>query len=102
MDDLRRRIVEDLSGLLEGELRCDPLSVSMYASDGSLYQIAPLGVAYPKHRDDVVTLSRYAAEANIPLIARGAGTGIAGSVLGSGLFVDYLGGGGQRHRYRPP
>ena len=57
MDERQRRIIEDLSGLLKGELRCDPLTVSMYASDGSLYQILPLGVAYPRDRNDVVTLA---------------------------------------------
>ena len=44
MNDLQIRIVEDLSGLLRGQVRCDDVAVAMYASDGSLYQIPPLGV----------------------------------------------------------
>jgi len=95
VDEQRRRIIEDLSGLLKGELRCDPLTVSMYASDGSLYQVDPLGVAYPRNRDDVVTLARYSAETDIPLTPRGAGSGITGSALGSGLIVDF-----SRHMHR--
>lgn len=89
MDEQRRRISEDLSGTLTGEFRCDPLAVAMYASDGSLYQIPPLGVAYPKDHDDVVALARYSAEMHIPLIPRGAGTGVAGQSLGSGIVVDF-------------
>lgn len=89
MNDEQTRIVDDLAGLLAGDLRCDPLSVSMYASDGSLYQIKPLGVVYPKHREDVVTLAKYASEAHIPLIARGAGSGVAGESLGRGIIVDF-------------
>ncbi len=89
MDELRTRITEDLTGLLAGEIRCDALTVPMYASDASLYQIAPLGVAYPRNRDDVVILAKYSAEAGIPLIARGAGSGLAGSALGAGLIVDF-------------
>lgn len=89
MDEQRRRLVEDLTGLLAGEIRCDPLTVQMYASDASLYQIPPLGVAYPQNRDDVVVLAKYAAEMGIPLIPRGAGSGLAGSVLGAGLIVDF-------------
>lgn len=89
MDEQRRRLTEDLTGLLAGEIRCDALTVQMYASDASLYQIAPLGVAYPQNRDDVVLLARYSAEAGIPLIARGAGSGLAGSAIGSGLIVDF-------------
>ena len=89
MDERGRSIVEDLSGSLRGDLRCDPLTVAMYASDASLYQIAPVGVAFPRDRDDVVLLARYSAEMDVPLSPRGAGSGLAGSCLGSGLVVDF-------------
>lgn len=89
MDEQRLRIVEDLSGVLQGEVRCDPLTVAMFATDGSLYQVSPLGVVYPRHRADVVALAKYANEQRLPLIPRGAGTGLAGESLGSGLIVDF-------------
>lgn len=60
----------------------------IYSTDASIYQIRPLGVACPKHRDDVVTLVQYAREAGIPIIPRGAGTGLAGGALGRGLIID--------------
>lgn len=60
----------------------------MYASDASLYEITPLGVAYPRSRDDVVALSKYCSEQNIPLTPRGAGTNVAGNSLGEGIIVD--------------
>lgn len=89
MDDRRSRIIEDLTAVLQGEIRCDPLTVSMYSTDGSLYQMQPLGVVCPRHRDDVVALVRYAAQEKIPLIPRGAGTGLAGESLGQGLVIDF-------------
>ena len=89
MDEQRQRILEDLSGTLSGEIRCDDVAVAMYASDASLFQIRPLGIAFPRDRDDVVTLARYSAETDIPLIARGAGTNLTGSAIGSGLVVDF-------------
>lgn len=89
MEDRRPRIIEDLTPVLQGEIRCDPLTLSMYATDGSLYQMQPLGVVSPRHRDDVVALARYAAQEKIPLIPRGAGTGLAGESLGQGLIVDF-------------
>lgn len=89
MNDEQSRIVDDLSGLLAGQLRCDPLTAAMYASDGSLYQIPPLGVVFPQHREDVMTVARYCAEMRLPLIARGAGTGLAGESLGRGLVIDF-------------
>lgn len=89
MDEQRERIVEDLSGDFRGEIRCDDLAVSMFASDASLFEIRPLGVAFPRDRDDVVTLSRYCTESRIPLTARGAGSNVTGSSLGAGLIVDF-------------
>jgi len=89
LDEQRERIVEDLSGDFRGEVRCDDLAVSMYASDASLFEVRPLGVAFPRDRDDVVTLSRYSAESGIPLTARGAGSNVTGSSLGAGLIVDF-------------
>lgn len=88
MHEQRQRIVEDLSGVFAGELAVDSLSVAMFASDASWYQIEPLGVAFPKDRDDVIALAKYAAEKKIPLIPRGAGSSVTGGALGRGLIVD--------------
>ncbi|MBI1312200.1 FAD-binding protein [bacterium] len=89
MDEQRQRIVEDLTGTLSGDVRCDDVAVAMYASDASLFQVRPLGIAFPRTRDDVVTLARYSSESGIPLIARGAGTNLTGSAIGAGLIVDF-------------
>lgn len=89
MDDAQQRISEDLAGLFQGELRFDDATRQAYATDASLYEILPLGVAAPRHQEDVELLARYAQENSIPLIARGAGTGLAGGALGTGLIVDF-------------
>ena len=89
MDDQQQRIAEDLKGAFEGDLLFDPLSCMQYASDGSLHQIRPLGVARPRNRDDVALLAHYAHDQRIPLIARGSGTGLAGGCLGAGIVVDF-------------
>lgn len=89
VDDQQQRISEDLSGAFTGDLLFDPLSCIEYASDGSIYQIRPLGVACPRNREDVIQLAKYAAERKLPLIPRGGGTGLAGGCLGRGLVVDF-------------
>ncbi len=85
----QRRIIEDLSGDFSGDLRCDDVAVAMYASDASLFEVKPLGVAFPRNAEDVATLTRYASETDLALIARGAGTNVTGAALGSGLIVDF-------------
>lgn len=89
MDPERERIQSDLRGLLEGDVYCDDVYRQMYSCDASIYQIRPLGVVRPRHADDVAACLRYASEHDIPIHARGAGTGVAGESLGLGLVIDF-------------
>ena len=74
--------------MFRGELFVDPWRRSLYACDGSLYQIDPLAVACPQDADDVATLVQYASEHRLPLIPRGSGTTVSGGSLGAGIVVD--------------
>jgi len=85
----QQRIEEDLRGQIAGDVHCDDLFVQLYASDASIYQIAPLGVVRPRTVDDVVATVRYAAENQISIHPRGSGSGLAGNSLGRGLIVDF-------------
>src|SRR5271165_1783844 len=85
----RERIQEDLRGLISGDVRCDELFCQLYASDGSIYEIRPLGVVRPRSTADVAACVQYAAENRISVHARGAGSGVAGESLGPGLVLDF-------------
>lgn len=89
MEEQRRRLVEDLTDAIEGELRVDRAAASVYSSDASLYEIEPLGIVFPRHAHDVQVLAAYSADNGIPLIPRGAGSGLAGGAIGSGLVIDF-------------
>ena len=89
MDPERQRVQDDLRGLIAGEVRCDDVFLQLYASDASLYEIRPLGVARPRTAADVASIVEYASRNRLPLHARGAGTGLAGESLGPGLIVDF-------------
>src|SRR5262245_47035207 len=89
MDPQRERIQADLRGLLSGEVFCDDPFTLMYASDASVYQLPPLGVVRPRGLADVQACRTYAAGPSLPTHARGAGTGLAGDSLGSGLVLDF-------------
>lgn len=89
MDPERARLQADLSGLLEGEVRCDAMFLQMYASDASIYEMLPLGVARPASVDDVVACVKYAEQNQIPLIPRGGGSNVAGACVGRGLILDF-------------
>jgi len=89
MDQERERILEDLRGIVRGEVRCDDLFLQLYASDASIYEIRPLAVVRPRNAADVVACSQYAYTNNISLFPRGAGSGLAGESLGAGIVLDF-------------
>jgi FAD/FMN-containing dehydrogenase/Fe-S oxidoreductase len=84
----QRRIHDDLKGVLRGEVLCDDLTRMLYSTDASIFEVRPLGVVVPRDEEDLSALVRYAAEHEVPLVPRGAGTGLAGESLGSGLVID--------------
>lgn len=80
--------LEQLSGMLEGELYYDDAMRTLYATDASAYREMPLAVAVPRTVSDVRKLIAFANLHNTSLIPRAAGTSLAGQVVGSGIVVD--------------
>jgi len=89
LDQQRERIQDDLRGLVAGDVHCDDVFVQLFASDASLFEIKPLGVVRPRSTADVAACVRYAAAKQLPIHARGGGSGAAGLALGRGLVVDF-------------
>src|SRR6266704_2550657 len=69
------------------EIAFDNLTRQLYATDASIYQIQPVGVAFPRHPRQASAL--IAAQAGVPVIPRGAGTGLTGGAIGDGLVIDF-------------
>ncbi|MGB0974187.1 MAG: FAD-binding and (Fe-S)-binding domain-containing protein [Flavobacteriaceae bacterium] len=80
--------LEQLEASLDGALKFDDLHKAIYATDASVYRMLPLGVAYPKHEDDLVKLIQFAQDNATSLLPRTAGTSLAGQCVGEGLIVD--------------
>jgi len=59
-----------------------------YSEGAGPYRIVPRAVAVPAHREDVQALVRFAGTEGLPLTPRGAGSGMPGGNLGSGIIVD--------------
>jgi len=84
----RGSLAEALGRRLRGEVRFDALARTLYATDAGLYEIAPLGVVLPADAADVAAAVRECHAFGIPLIARGAGTGLTGGAVGEGVVLD--------------
>lgn len=70
------------------DIRFDNHTRQLFATDASIYQIEPYGVAFPKSPDEASAVIQAAAADGIAVIPRGAGTGLAGGAIGSGLVID--------------
>lgn len=77
-----------LAAALAGEVRFDPYTRHVYSTDASLYAIEPLGVAFPRHADDIVAAIDVAGRFGVPVLPRGAGTSLAGQTVGRAVVLD--------------
>ena len=53
-----------------------------------MYAIEPLVVAFPRHEADVVAAIEVSRDRGVPLLARGAGTSLAGQTVARALVLD--------------
>jgi FAD/FMN-containing dehydrogenase/Fe-S oxidoreductase len=73
---------------LRGEVHFDAASRGRYATDASIYQIMPIGVACPRDDQDLELALSIARSHQIPILARGAGSSQCGQTIGEALILD--------------
>ncbi len=81
-------LISALERELSGEVRFDRASRILYSTDASMYQIEPVGVVLPRHRQDVLRVIRLAGEFGVPVLPRGGGTALAGQCVGPAVIMD--------------
>ena len=74
---------------IEGEVRFDRYSKILYSTDASVWQIEPIGVVIPKHREDVAAIGRVAARHKVPILPRGGATSLSGQTVGNAVHIDF-------------
>jgi FAD/FMN-containing dehydrogenase/Fe-S oxidoreductase len=85
----RPGLVDDLDGLVDGEVRFDDYTRQLYATDASAYEITPIGVVFPTGTEDVAAVVDYCAEREIPVLPRGGGTSLAGQTVNEAVVLDF-------------
>ena len=74
---------------IDCEIRFDETAKVLYSTDASIYEIEPLGVAYPAHAAHVSHILRFAYERGIPVTPRGGGTSLGGQAVGRSIQIDF-------------
>src|SRR4030095_12747856 len=72
------------------DARFDKLTRQLYSTDASIYQIHPIGAAFPKTAEQASLVIHATADAGLSITPRGAGTSLVGNAIGDGLIVDFL------------
>ena len=87
--EISNSVKKQLVKNIKGDVFFDELTRRVYAYSASICYMLPAAVIYPKDKLDVIQSIRIASQANIPLTARGAGSGVAGQNLGEGIILDF-------------
>jgi FAD/FMN-containing dehydrogenase len=82
------QIAADLSHCIRGDAFADIIHRVAFSTDASSYRIVPQCVVAPRDSDDVVAVIKYAADEGLAVAPRGAGSGVAGESLCSGIVLD--------------
>ena len=78
-----------LSKIKDSEILTDELSLGVYATDASLYQLKPIGVAIPKTEEALIQIVKLAYEYRVPILPRGSATSLAGQTTNEALIIDF-------------
>ena len=77
-----------LRNSLDGELRYDQITRTIYSTDASVYKEMPVAVIWPKGSADIKKILSFASREKISVTVRAAGTSLAGQVVANGIIVD--------------
>ncbi|MEU1277287.1 FAD-binding and (Fe-S)-binding domain-containing protein [Streptomyces sp. NPDC005805] len=78
-----------LSRAVRGEVDFTAAARALTTMDASNYRRVPVGTVAPRDADDVAAALAVCREAGVPVVARGAGTSIAGQATGTGVVFDF-------------
>jgi FAD/FMN-containing dehydrogenase/Fe-S oxidoreductase len=89
MTKTTEQIGSELASLVNGDVLIDIYNRVAFSTDASIYTIRPECVVAPKDEADVIAVVQYAHHNQIPVAPRGAGSGLAGESLSSGIVLDF-------------
>lgn len=87
MDGLLNSL-ENLAKSLDGDLKYDGLTTTIYSTDASVYKERPLAVAWARNVSDLRKILAFAGREKSGITMRAGGTSLAGQVVSSGIIVD--------------
>jgi FAD/FMN-containing dehydrogenase/Fe-S oxidoreductase len=84
-----RELESKLRTGIQGEVRFDPASRALYATDASNYRQTPIGVVLPQNAADVEATISACRQLGAAILPRGAGTSLAGQCCNVAVVLDF-------------
>lgn len=81
--------IEELTQEISSEILTDALSLGIYSTDASLYQVRPLAIVIPKSEQDLIRIIAICHKYKIPVLPRGSATSLAGQTTNEALIIDF-------------
>jgi FAD/FMN-containing dehydrogenase/Fe-S oxidoreductase len=89
MTKTTEQLGSELASLVKGDVLIDIYNRVAFSTDASIYSIRPECVVAPKDEADVIAVVQYAHHNHIPVAPRGAGSGLAGESICTGIVLDF-------------
>jgi len=80
--------LDELKNEIEGDLKYDLITKTIYSTDASDYKEEPLAVIWPRNKEDIKKIIAFAGAEKKGITIRAAGTSLAGQVVTHGIIVD--------------
>lgn len=88
ISSLSKKHFQDLKEIVgEDNIFVDPVHLSVYSFDSTRLEKLPDCVVFPRSEEEIVEIVRYANLHQIPITPRGAGSGMSGGSINSGIIL---------------
>src|ERR1041385_2931590 len=79
----------ELIASIKGEVKFDDTYRALYATDSSNYRQVPVGVVFPKDKEDIINTVALCNKYQAPILCRGGGTSLAGQCCNVAVVMDF-------------
>ncbi len=89
---LKENVLNSLKSILpKGQVFMDRASLVAYEADAGIDKALPDAVVFPRTAEEVARVVSWASEYRVPIVARGAGTGLSGGAVADrgGIIVEF-------------
>lgn len=79
---------KELTEKLNEKVSWDVVTLQMYSTAACMYEVTPLAVVIPENIDDIITTVNICRQHKVPVLPRGAGSGLSGNSVGEAVILD--------------